>query len=117
AVACDVSNPLLGASGAAALCGPQKGASPLEVTELDRRLAAWAEALESAAGTHVRDTPGAGAAGGVGFGLLAHAGRFRSFALRPGVDLVMDATDFAARLAGADLVITGEGRIDAQTGF
>jgi glycerate kinase len=117
AVACDVSNPLLGASGAAAIYGPQKGASPVDVTELDRRLAAWADALEAAAGTRVRDTPGAGAAGGAGFALLAIAGRFRSFALRPGVDLVMDATDFAARLAGADLVITGEGRIDAQTGF
>ncbi len=61
--------------------------------------------------------PGAGAAGGVGFGLLAIQDRFAGFALRPGVDLVMEATDFDARLAGADLVITGEGRIDAQTGF
>ena len=117
AVACDVSNPLLGASGAPAVYGPQKGASPLDVVELDRRLAAWADALESATGADVRDTPGAGAAGGVGFALLALAGRFRSFALRPGVELVMEATDFAARLADADLVITGEGRIDAQTGF
>jgi glycerate kinase len=117
AVACDVSNPLLGASGAAAIYGPQKGATPPDVAELDRRLATWADALESATGARVRDTPGAGAAGGVGFALLAIAGRFRSFALRPGVDLVMEATDFAARLAGADLVITGEGRIDAQTGF
>ena len=112
-----MSNPLLGASGAAAIYGPQKGASPLDVAELDRRLAAWADALESATDADVRDTPGAGAAGGVGFALLAIAGRFRSFALRPGVELVMEATDFAARLAGADLVITGEGRIDAQTGF
>ena len=117
AVACDVSNPLLGPSGAAAIYGPQKGASPADVAELDRRLAAFADALETAAGTRVRDTPGAGAAGGVGFGLLAIGDRFRSFALRPGVDLVMDATDFGARLSGADLVITGEGRIDAQTGF
>ena len=117
AVACDVSNPLLGASGAAAIYGPQKGASPLDVAELDRRLAAWADALESATGAGVRDAPGAGAAGGVGFALLTIAGRFRSFALRPGVELVMEATDFAARLAEADLVITGEGRIDAQTGF
>ena len=85
--------------------------------ELDRRLARFADALEAAAGTQVRDRPGAGAAGGVGFGLLAVAGRFRSFALRPGVDLVMDATDFPARLAGADLVITGEGQIDAQTAY
>ena len=61
--------------------------------------------------------PGAGAAGGVGFALLAIGNRFASFALRPGVDLVMEATDFDARLAGADLVLTGEGRIDAQTAF
>ena len=77
----------------------------------------FADALEAAAGTRVRDAPGAGAAGGVGFGLLAIGARFRSFALRPGIDLVMEATDFDARLAGADLVITGEGRIDAQTAF
>nr|MBA2372817.1 glycerate kinase [Chloroflexota bacterium] len=64
-----------------------------------------------------RATPGAGAAGGVGYALLAIQDRFRSFALRPGVDLVMDATDFDARLARASLVITGEGRIDAQTAF
>ena len=116
-VACDVSNPLLGPSGAAAIYGPQKGASAADVVELDRRLAGFADALEAAAGVHVRDKPGAGAAGGVGFGLLAIAGRFHTFALRPGVDLVMDATEFAARLSGADIVITGEGRIDAQTGF
>ncbi len=117
-VACDVSNPLLGPTGAAAVYGPQKGASPTDVADLDGRLAAFADALEAAAGgASVRDTPGAGAAGGVGFGLLAIGGRFHAFALRPGVDLVMDATDFDARLATADLVITGEGRIDAQTGF
>ena len=117
AVACDVSNPLLGPLGAAAVYGPQKGASPADVAELDRRLAGFADALEAASGTHVRDLPGAGAAGGVGFGLLAVAGRFRTFALRPGIDLVMDATGFPDRLAHADLVITGEGRIDAQTAF
>lgn len=117
AVACDVSNPLLGPSGAAAIYGPQKGASPSDVAELDRRLGGFADALEGVGGVRVRDLPGAGAAGGVGFGLLAVAGRFRSFGLRPGVDLVMEATDFSARLAGADLVITGEGRIDAQTAF
>ena len=117
AVACDVSNPLLGPSGAAAVYGPQKGALPRDVEELDRRLAAFADALEAAAGTRVRDQPGAGAAGGVGFALLAIGGRFASFGLRPGVDLVMDATDFPARLARADLVLTGEGRIDAQTAF
>ena len=117
AVACDVSNPLLGASGAAAIYGPQKGATPAQAADLDARLAGFADALEGAAGTAVRHVAGAGAAGGVGFGLLAIAARFGSFALRPGVDLVMDATDFSSRLAGAGLVITGEGRIDAQTAF
>ncbi len=117
AVACDVSNPLLGASGAAAIYGPQKGATPTQVIELDARNAAWADDLESREGRRVRDTPGAGAAGGVGFALLAIQDRFTSFALRPGVELVMEATDFDAKLARADLVITGEGRIDAQTAF
>ena len=117
AVACDVSNPLLGPTGAAAVYGPQKGASPADVVELDRRLAIFADAVEAAGGRAVREMPGAGAAGGVGFSLLAIGDRFGSFALRPGVDLVFDATLFGDRLAHADLVITGEGRIDAQTGF
>ena len=116
-VACDVSNPLLGPSGAAAIFGPQKGATPEQVELLDARNAEWADTLEAETGRRERDTPGAGAAGGVGFALLAIQDRFRSFALRPGVDLVMEATDFDARLARADLVITGEGRIDAQTAF
>ena len=117
AVACDVTNPLLGPNGAPAVYGPQKGASAHDVVELDRRLAFYADALEAAIGRRVRDEPGAGAAGGVGFGLLAIATRFRSFALRPGVELVMDATGFDTHLADADLVVTGEGRIDAQTAF
>jgi glycerate kinase len=116
-VACDVSNPLLGPTGAAATYGPQKGATPDDVAALDARNEAWADELEALEGRRERETPGAGAAGGVGFGLLAAQGRFRSFALRPGIDLVMEATDFAARLARASLVITGEGRIDAQTAF
>ncbi len=116
-VACDVSNPLLGPTGAAAVYGPQKGATPDQVVLLDGRLGRWADVLEAATGRRERDTPGAGAAGGVGFALLSIQDRFASFALRPGVDLVMEATDFDARLAQADLVITGEGRIDAQTGF
>jgi glycerate kinase len=116
-VACDVSNPLLGPNGAAAVFGPQKGATPDQVAFLDARNAAWADALEAEMSRRERDTPGAGAAGGVGFALLASQDRFRSFALRPGVELVMEATDFDARLARADLVITGEGRIDAQTAF
>lgn len=117
AVACDVANPLLGPMGAAAVYGPQKGASAADVVELDRRLAFYADALEASAGRRVRDTVGAGAAGGVGFCLLAIAGRFGSFALRPGVELLMEATDCDARLAHSDLVVTGEGRIDAQTAF
>jgi glycerate kinase len=116
-VACDVSNPLLGPSGAAAVYGPQKGADPEQVADLDARLAHYADALESAVGRRERDTPGAGAAGGVGFALLAIQDRFAAFALRPGVELLMEATDFGARLAKAHLVLTGEGRIDAQTGF
>jgi glycerate 2-kinase len=116
-VACDVSNPLLGPTGAAATYGPQKGATLDDVALLDARNAAWAEMLEAREGRRERDTPGAGAAGGVGFALLAIQERFRVFALRPGVDLLMDATDFDARLARAHLVVTGEGRIDAQTGF
>ena len=116
-VACDVSNPLLGGMGAAAVYGPQKGASPAVVADLDARLGLFADALDAAAGRGERGTPGAGAAGGVGYALLSIQDRFRAFALRPGVELVMDATDFDARLARADLVITGEGRIDAQTGF
>jgi glycerate 2-kinase len=116
-VACDVSNPLLGPTGAAATYGPQKGASPADVAALDERNAAWADVLEAREGRRERDTPGAGAAGGVGFALLAIQDRFRSFGLRPGIDLVMDETDFSAKLARAQLVLTGEGRIDAQTAF
>jgi glycerate kinase len=116
-IACDVTNPLLGPRGAAATYGPQKGATAAQVRELDERLASWADRLERAAGRRERDTPGAGAAGGTGFGLLTLAERFRSFALEPGVELVMAATGFAQKLAHADLVITGEGRVDAQTAF
>jgi glycerate 2-kinase len=117
AVACDVSNPLLGPSGAAAVYGPQKGATPEDVAVLDGALAEWADVLEAATGRRERETPGAGAAGGVGFGLLAIQDSFGSFALAPGVDLVMTAANFDVRLRGADLVITGEGRIDAQTAY
>jgi glycerate kinase len=116
-VACDVSNPLLGPSGAAVIFGPQKGATPEQVRELDERNARWADELEAREGRRERDTPGAGAAGGVGFALLTIQDHFGSFALRPGVDLVMEVADFDGHLARADLVITGEGRIDAQTGF
>jgi glycerate 2-kinase len=116
-VACDVSNPLCGPTGAAAVYGPQKGATPEQVHDLDRRLDRFANSVDVQAGRPNRDTPGAGAAGGVGYALLSIQDRFRAFGLRSGVDLVMDATDFDARLARADLVITGEGRIDSQTAF
>ena len=116
-VACDVDNPLLGGRGAAATYGPQKGASTEDVHTLDRRLGGWADAVDAATGRHERETPGAGAAGGVGYALLALQDRFGSFGLQPGIELVMAATGFNAALADADLVITGEGRIDAQTAF
>jgi glycerate kinase len=116
-IACDVTNPLLGERGAAATSGPQKGATPEQVAELDRRLESYADALEEASGRRERDTPGAGAAGGTGFGLLCLADRFRSLELVPGIDVVMSAADFDGKLVGATLVITGEGRIDAQTAF
>lgn len=118
-VACDVTNPLLGPTGAAAVYGPQKGATAEQVAYLDGRLGLFADLLEAAGRQPlpVREVAGAGAAGGVGFGLLAIQDAFDGFTLRPGIDLVMDATDFPARLADADVVITGEGRIDAQTAF
>lgn len=116
-VACDVDNPLLGPRGAAATYGPQKGAAPIDVVTLDRRNEAWADALERASRRRERETAGAGAAGGVGFGLLCLTDRFGSFALQAGVNLVMAATGFDAALAAADVVVTGEGRIDAQTAF
>ena len=116
-IACDVTNPLLGDRGAAATYGPQKGASPADVAELDRRLGRYADALEAATGRRERDTPGAGAAGGTGFGLLALRDHFRSLELVPGVDVVMEAADFDGKLARATIAITGEGRIDEQTAF
>ncbi len=116
-IACDVSNPLLGPDGAAAVYGPQKGATPELVAALDARLARFADALEAAAGRRERETPGAGAAGGLGFGLLCLADRLASLSLEPGIDLVMAEAGFDLALGIADLVITGEGRIDAQTAF
>jgi glycerate kinase len=116
-IACDVSNPLLGPTGAAATYGPQKGASPQQVAQLDRALDRYAHWLIRATGRDERDTPGAGAAGGTAFGLLSVADRFRSVRLVPGVDVVMDETRLRQKVEGADLVLTGEGRIDAQTAF
>jgi glycerate 2-kinase len=116
-VACDVTNPLLGELGAAAVYGPQKGAWPEDVAALDAWLARFADLLEAASDTTARNARGAGAAGGAGFALLCLASRLKSFELLPGIEVVMEETGFDARLAGVDLAVTGEGRIDEQTGF
>jgi glycerate kinase len=110
-VACDVRNPLLGPEGASAVFGPQKGATPEIVDELDAALARYAEVVERFVGRPIRDVPGAGAAGGLGAGLLA----FLDARLVSGAQLVLDAVRFERRLDGATLVVTGEGRIDGQS--
>lgn len=110
-VACDVDNPLTGPSGAAAVYGPQKGADEAQVQLLDRNLAHLADLLADATGRDVRDAPGAGAAGGVGFAAMAVLGA----TLRPGIDLLLDLLGFAAQVRDADLVVVGEGSLDAQT--
>ena len=112
-VACDVRNPLLGPEGASAVFGPQKGATPEMVRELDAALARYADVVERLIGRNVRDVPGAGAAGGLGAGLLA----FLDARLVSGAELVLGAVGFARTLAGASLVVTGEGRIDAQSAY
>jgi glycerate kinase len=116
-VACDVTNPLLGRQGAAAVYGPQKGAWPEDVATLEAWLSRYADLLETAFGVRARDRAGAGAAGGTGFALMCLTPRLRSFDLIPGVELVMQETGFDEHLAHADLVLTGEGQVDAQTAF
>lgn len=110
-VASDVENPLLGPAGAAAVFGPQKGASPEDVVLLDLALARWAAVTESVIGRDVAGDAGAGAAGGTGFGAIAYL----NARLVPGVELVLDLIGFDAALAGASLVITGEGSLDSQS--
>lgn len=113
-VASDVDNPLLGKRGAAAVYGPQKGATASDVQRLDAALAHWADVVEEATGRDDRTHPGAGAAGGVGYGMLALLGA----RLRPGIDLLLDLVGFEAELAKLDkndLVVTGEGSLDEQT--
>ncbi len=112
-VACDVSNPLCGPSGASAVYGPQKGATPEMVEELDAALRNFAAVVERDVGAAVRDVPGAGAAGGLGGGLIAFLGG----RLERGVDIVLGVLKLEERLEGADLVITGEGCMDFQTVF
>lgn len=110
-VACDVDNPLTGERGASAIFGPQKGATPEMVALLDRNLRHYAAVLERDLGQKIDDVPGAGAAGGLGAGLLA----FLQAELKRGVDIVIEATNLLEAVRDADVVITGEGKIDGQT--
>ncbi len=110
-VACDVDNPLCGPKGASHIFGPQKGATESMVAQLDANLAHYAKVIKTQLDRDVKDMAGAGAAGGLGAALL---GIFDA-QLRPGIEIVMDAVNLGAVVADADLVITGEGRIDSQT--
>ncbi|MEU5025673.1 glycerate kinase [Streptomyces milbemycinicus] len=113
-LASDVDNPLTGPKGAAAVYGPQKGATEADVAALDAALAHYAEILGRAVGSRAAEcaqAPGAGAAGGIGYGALVALGA----AFRPGIEVMLDVLGFAPALARADLVITGEGSLDEQT--
>ena len=110
-VASDVNNPLTGPQGASAVYGPQKGATPEMVAELDAALKRLAEIIRRDLGIDVEELPGAGASGGLGAGLVAFVGG----RLRPGAEMVLEALHLDERLNGVDLVLTGEGRIDGQT--
>jgi glycerate kinase len=112
-VAVDVTNPLCGPEGASAVYGPQKGATPAVVEELDGALGRFGEIVEHDLGVAVMDLPGAGAAGGAGAGLVAFLGA----RLSRGAPLVVEAAGLTEALAGAGLVFTGEGRVDAQTAY
>lgn len=112
-LASDVTNPLLGPDGATAVFGPQKGVTPARVPVIETVLAGWADVLETATGREVRNLPGAGAAGGLGAAFLALTGA----TLRPGLDVVAEAVGLEEAVRDADLVLTGEGRIDGQTRF
>ena len=110
-VACDVTSPLCGPNGAAAVFAPQKGATPAQVVALDQALARFALCARAATGREAAEALGAGAAGGFGAGLLF----FSPAIMRPGIDVVLQASDFSSILRDADLVLTGEGCTDAQT--
>ncbi|MFA4788384.1 glycerate kinase [Xanthomonas perforans] len=110
-VACDVDNPLIGPTGASAVFGPQKGATPGMVRQLDRNLQHYADLLQRDLGVRLHALPGGGAAGGLGAALVAYLGA----QLRPGVEIVAQALGLDALVAQADLVITGEGRLDSQS--
>jgi glycerate 2-kinase len=110
-LATDVINPLTGPDGAAEVYGPQKGATPAQIRELDSGLQRWAAVVAAATGTDLSQAAGAGAAGGVGFAALAVLGAER----RLGIEVILDLLDFDAALDGADLVVIGEGSLDTQT--
>lgn len=110
-VACDVDNPLYGTHGAAHVYGPQKGATGTEIARLDKGLRRLSAAIKNDLGLDISEVPGGGAAGGLGAGLMAFAGA----KLAPGVELISEAVGLRDRIAGAVLVITGEGQIDRQT--
>ena len=112
-VLCDVQNPLLGAEGASAVYGPQKGADPACVAQLDRALANFAGIIERDLDAQVAEIPGAGAAGGLAAGLMAFCGA----TLQSGFAAVSEAVNLIERIAQADLVITGEGRLDTQSAY
>ena len=112
-VACDVENPLCGVRGASAVFGPQKGATPDVVQQLDLALQHFADCAHRATGREVADLPGAGAAGGLAAGLLF----FTSAILKPGIEIVLDAVNFADVVKDAAFVLTGEGQTDAQTAY
>ncbi|BFM50132.1 glycerate kinase [Marinomonas sp. THO17] len=112
-VACDVTNPLCGENGASAIFGPQKGATQDMINKLDAALGHFADVMTKSGFLDQRDVPGVGAAGGMGFAMKS----LLNAELKPGIAIVMQAVNFAQQLQGADLVITGEGRIDGQTVF
>jgi glycerate kinase len=112
-VACDVDNPMLGNLGAARVYAPQKGATPDDVSALERGLTNLAAVIQRDLGQQVGDLPGGGAAGGMGAGLKA----FFDAQLQPGAQLVLELLQVETAIAAADLVLTGEGRLDYQTGF
>ena len=112
-VACDVNNPLCGPKGASAIFGPQKGATPENVRSLDAALRHFGEIMKRDLGKDVAEIPGAGAAGGLGAGLMG----FASARLRLGADIVLEAVQLDSKLAGADLVVVGEGQFDRSTVF
>ncbi|MEH6387844.1 glycerate kinase [Pseudomonas profundi] len=110
-VAADVDNPLCGPRGASHVFGPQKGATPEQVEQLDRALGHFADVMAVTLGEDYREVPGVGAAGGLGFAARAVLGA----SFRPGIELVAELSGLAAAMQGADLVITGEGRLDGQS--